>query len=147
MPSPLPKSPVSSSPDSHSRSRWSRPDVGTCVKACGHRCCRQQLRYISCVASLCCQGIPSWVPHRYRMAANYYFSRDQEECPLWLEDGVDTNQRNLVFQTYMILCPTRTEALTQHSLINRGASVTCEIPQDFRGYGMCSSDNTGGNDG
>jgi len=25
--------------------------------------------------------------------------------------------------------------------------VTREIPQDFRGYGECSSDNTGGNYG
>jgi len=111
----------------YSRSRWSRPDVGTCPssKRAANRCCRQQrihLRYISCVASLCCQGIPPG--YRIDTARQQITTlvETKKNAQLWLEDSVDTNQRNLVFQPCMISLSKTNGGVNIHNLINRGAT-------------------------
>jgi hypothetical protein len=65
---------------------------------------------------------------------------------LKLEEGVDSNQSELVIELHMVCSSKTNGGVSTTSLINRGAT-TREIPQDFRGKGMCSSDNMGENDG
>jgi hypothetical protein len=51
---------------------------------------------------------------------------------LKLEDGVDTNQSELVIQLHMVSSSKTNGGVSTTNLINRGAT-TREIPQGFRG--------------